>query len=663
MYDIKKVSLENNYKYHLLNKKIIKSSDSKSINIDKKYNYIDGMVRNFDTDELVNKYKREWATVSNTYFSIGEGVAKFGESIFDTLASVGSVVDSSVVELFGNYELAQRLRNDTQALVAKSYISELYDNFYDNTSIGRNIKDKSYGFATTRAIGNGVGYTVGIIVTCVLTAGVGSFVSGGCTIASISFEVTPTLMATWGGIAGFGKSADEAWNDGAGYWTGLGYASLTAGWEALQFYLGGKINTIAPFNSTGANVGLRVGLDTLDGGVEGFVQPLLQAIYHKGYVDPKTGEYIEFNNDSNYLDKVKEIWKQQGGFKSVAINSAIALSMSLVGETSQLLIAANKSKSMIVDELKTNGAEIEVSSKKVETSEIDSSAKHSLDLNSSTNGKEMADDLSYLKELDEDIPLDELIEFKSTDLEGYNRMILLNQKAKELVDTSEFGIRMDSEKLTNVLESGRIKSIFETNGSGYAADGVHGLTQREMIESKIFHRPKGIYDSSTGKIDLDMAEKYSPVYGTLFPSEKSAFDDYIVHGPGAGYGMGNNINKTSEIVIVMNKDAVIDNCTITYGDSLDGELVPTLAANPKYNDSTTLTSFDEFFESNNLSNASLEELTGGPATSEYIEFQMHGAQTKSIDNIKEIVFNGVEPTPEQLKIMKENGINWRVINI
>ena len=458
MFDTKRINKKN--KIQLFNNKDsrnkIKGSD---------------LIRNFDGKALKDMYKKELATAGNAYFSIGEGVARFGGSIVDTLASVGSVIDSGVADLLGFHEYADRLRSDTQAFVAKSYVSDLYDDFYDNTSLGRNIKENSYGYATTRQIGNGVGYTVGVIVTCVLTAGVGSAFSAG----TAAVEVTPGMMAFWGGFAGFGKGADEAWGSGSGYWTGLGYASATAGWEALQFYLGGKINSFSAEGLTTAqNILARIGMDTVDGAAEGFIQPLLQSIYRGGYTDPNTGEYIEFSGDSSAWDKYVGMWKEQGGWKGVGTNAAIAGIMSTAGELGEFAFRKGEVIQGLenVNKQLTDGEHIELSVKQLEAVE---GARKQLGLGAETSNKEVVQQaLDIWKKLDYD-----KIDLKNMDLSTMKKL---------------------SDSIDGITDSSTRKEIL-AGLTGFKA--IENLNCKEEFKESALNFIKNLSTDEAAKLDIN----------------------------------------------------------------------------------------------------------------------------------------------------------------
>lgn len=318
------------------NKDIKKVDDVQYENVDYSnngYNYIEGFIRNFDTNAMLEMYEKEGATVVNGATSIFEGFVQFGEALLDAGATVTSTIGTALWDGSGYlldavgldeaaevaHGYAEEERRVLQDFVAEERTKNSFDVIYNETNFGKWVMDNSYGAEVVRSFGNGVGYTIGALVCCYVTCG----------------AISPVALGVTGGVGGVGKGTQEAWSNGASYGEGLAYGVATGAWEGLQFWAGGKINTLSPFEKTLSNVGLRIALDTVDGAAEGFVQPALQTIYQKGYVDPKTGEYIEFNEDTSFVDRYMGMWTQQGGWSAVAMNAAIALSMSTLGEVGQ----------------------------------------------------------------------------------------------------------------------------------------------------------------------------------------------------------------------------------------------------------------------------------------------------------------------------------------
>ena len=307
---------------------------------DNGYDFVDGFIRNFDTDAIKKTYDRYDATFLNGAVAVWEGFTQFGEALLDTGATVTSTIGTVLWDGSGYlldavgldeaaevaHGYAEEERRVLQDFVAEERTKNSFDVIYNETNFGKWVMDNSYGAETVRSFGNGVGYTIGALVCCYVTCG----------------AISPVALGVTGGVGGVGKGTQEAWSNGASYGEGLAYGGATGAWEGLQFWAGGKINTLSPFEKTLANVGLRIGLDTIDGAAEGFVQPALQTIYQKGYVDPETGEYIEFDEDASFVDRYMGMWTQQGGWSAVAMNAAIAASMSSFGELGEFSLRKGK---------------------------------------------------------------------------------------------------------------------------------------------------------------------------------------------------------------------------------------------------------------------------------------------------------------------------------
>lgn len=273
------------------------------------------------------------ATGAVFVLSLVEGVGQFGEALVDTAATLEAVVESpfawaadKIAGLFGyDTHFVDNLWKDTKAFVAEEHVKGWFDSFYENTEVGQKLANDAYYFEQVRGIGNGVGYVGGVVALTVLTCGTGTAAMGATGGAAIGMSEG---MGIIGAAGGFGKGTQKAWSEGASTTEGLTYGLGTAAWEGTQFYLGGKIGefgglgdqmAVKMFGENApklAGSASRITLDMLDGGVEGVVQPGLDSIY-------KDGTY-------------KELFEQNGGWKSVGIQALMAGGMSTVGETGNL---------------------------------------------------------------------------------------------------------------------------------------------------------------------------------------------------------------------------------------------------------------------------------------------------------------------------------------
>lgn len=293
------------------------------------------------------------ATVAVAIQSLVEGVLQFGEAIVDFLALAGGVVATIFT---GTIDLGQAIHgllsgeewnsitksmwSDVKGFVTNQYVSGWFDSLYQNTEYGKWITNNAYGMDITRSIGSGIGYVAGVVVLTIATFGVGGAVAAGgsATATSAAAATTATQTAVTATAAGIGKGTQNAWGDGAGTLEGLATGTLSGIWEGIQFFLGGKISKFTLKGLPEKNIVnslARVVLDGADGGVEGFVMPLINSVYKDGYYDDK-GNYIEFLESDNFKTRYNEIFKDNGGWSSVLSNAVIGAGSSILGESFDL---------------------------------------------------------------------------------------------------------------------------------------------------------------------------------------------------------------------------------------------------------------------------------------------------------------------------------------
>lgn len=309
--------------------------------------------------------KRVGATIAVFVQSLVEGLLQFVEAIVDFVAIVGTGVASIFTGLYDGYQAIRGAitgeewssatvamwEKGTMAFVSNQYVTGWFDALYQNTGYGNWLMDNAYGFDTVRSIGSGIGYIAGVVLLTVATFGAGSVVAAGGTVTASTAvaATTSTQMAIIATAAGVGKGTETAWSEGASLLEGLSVGTLTGLWEGFQFYIGGKIGMTSLFGKNGifkaiggSGIGTkilngfaRVVLDGVDGGLEGFVQPALQSIYKDGYYD-ENGQYVEFSNEYNILERYVELFNDSGGWKNVGIQATIGSASSLLGEVFDL---------------------------------------------------------------------------------------------------------------------------------------------------------------------------------------------------------------------------------------------------------------------------------------------------------------------------------------
>lgn len=209
---------------------------------------------------------------------------------------------------------------------------------------------------------------------------------------------------------------------------------------------------------------------------------------------------------------------------------------------------------------------------------------------------------------------------------------LLNSAMQRLVDDSNFGTRIDADVLIQVLDDQRFKNQFETGSS----KGLLSTLNRTRCESSVFGVPE----------DTSPADR--PVYGMLFPRvddwdeiDKAA-ENFYLRGRGDWYG---------NCTVIYKKADIVDNTTITLGDSLDRSynLGATLASNPVYTSGLSgedVVDMMELYENGSSGGNYVTGLTDRLRT--YIEIQLHGVETHSIDNIEMVVLKTGAPSATEL---------------
>lgn len=175
---------------------------------------------------------------------------------------------------------------------------------------------------------------------------------------------------------------------------------------------------------------------------------------------------------------------------------------------------------------------------------------------------------------------------------------------KSAIEKLEFRKRISEKTVMQILQSGRIKSFIET-GTSMSGDSDEKYKQ----ERKDFSREVYGYN------------------GELSPEEYENYG-YLGNGSAAADSYG-------DLDIVFKKDALFDRTTITFGDSLQGKLLPSFVSNPGIasfakngTNFMTVAQAKEFYEQSKL----LLE-TGYPSGWGYAELQLHGLlPTEVIDH-------------------------------
>ena len=305
------------------------------------------------------------ADVGAAGLGVVEGVGEFLETGADLL-DMGATAIFSVFTL--GYDVitgentTEKMWEETKARVSEKKVESAFNRFYNETELGQAIKNNAYGFETVRSIGKGIGYSAGIIALNVFTGGLAS----GAGILSAGSVGVGQLAATAGAMA-ISSGSEEAWADGATLGEGLVYGLANGAWESAQWAIGAKIGQIGGWGdkiatnvlkSAGKGSLTRIGLDTVDSGLEGFVQPALTMIY-KDY----EGE--------TFAEKYNKAFETSGGWKNVLTQASLGGLMSSAGERmdARKLLKSKETDAKIESKSKTKtDVEIEKLSTDVESS-------------------------------------------------------------------------------------------------------------------------------------------------------------------------------------------------------------------------------------------------------------------------------------------------------
>lgn len=282
-------------------------------------------------DQLVEGFERLNATITTFGLSCIEGAGHFVEKLAGGVIILGAAFTSLNFTIpadiltgcfTGDWDFKATgwTWEGTRAVVENiNVVTPAFDCFYDNTTFGQYLKEKTYGFDTVRSIGCGVGEMAATVALSVATCGLASGLN------------STTVLTGIAAIKGLGDGTRTAWQEGAGTYEGLIYGSFNAAWEGGQYYVGAKIGQYDAFKNPiggnliksqkASNALTRITLDSIDSGAEGFVQPALKLIYQKGYYDDN-GNYVEFT-DQNLFERYGELFDDNGGFNSVVSNAVI----------------------------------------------------------------------------------------------------------------------------------------------------------------------------------------------------------------------------------------------------------------------------------------------------------------------------------------------------
>lgn len=197
---------------------------------------------------------------------------------------------------------------------------------------------------------------------------------------------------------------------------------------------------------------------------------------------------------------------------------------------------------------------------------------------------------------------------------------------KKWAEKSNSFIRVKKGVLNRILKDGRFKSQHETRTSG----GAMKPSYRRKVESDMFSYPEGLQPEKR------------PIYGYATQNKFGFSQD------NAG-----NINRHPAVdmygkIRVKLKDSTRKRTTVTFGDSLGADsYIPTPLENPTH-------ASQPMYSAYSIGKA----LSDHPGVG-YVELQVHDGV--SLGDISRVYFpDGMEPSEETIKLLKEKGIRWTV---
>ena len=259
-------------------------------------------------------------------FGVGlvEGFGKFGETIYDLC----DIASTGARSLFSSQKEIDQMWEECKARVSTEHVKSYFDEMYAENQFLNDARKNAYGGEIGREMGKGLGYAAGMIGLNVLSGGIAS--PG---VGLVGFGAKAGQLAAISSAMGFSKHTEEAWKDGATVSGGLKYGAVAGAWEGVQWYLGAKINAIGGTAKAGEilrggskAVASRIGLSSVDAGMEGIINPALKTLY-KNYGFDSFGE----NFKAAYLEA--------GGAANIFKSAA----MGAIGATFGEMVEAGKS--------------------------------------------------------------------------------------------------------------------------------------------------------------------------------------------------------------------------------------------------------------------------------------------------------------------------------
>lgn len=271
-------------------------------------------------DKVSDVAERCGATFCNFCTSFTWGLADFTEGMVDALDILGTSIISIGTGAYdiGNYAYSKITGKTFESVTKKRWeqseefvsqdITSYYEKKQENTEYVQWLKEKSYAYEDVKNVSKIFGGISGAVM--------GSWLTGALGIAT---ELGQKGLSILGGIfmgsSSLGSSTEKAWNEGASIGEGLAYGGINALFDGASYVVGAKLGQTVVGGGTSilSKIGtafFRVGTDSADGFISSFGQTLFQKIYKD--------------------ESLSEIFAENGGWKSVIVNTAIAGGLSSI---------------------------------------------------------------------------------------------------------------------------------------------------------------------------------------------------------------------------------------------------------------------------------------------------------------------------------------------
>lgn len=293
-----------------------------------------------------DKFEKTLKTGKYGINSVIEGAVSVGENVRDFVELHGTdLMGKGMMKVgFIDQEIYDEMMEETKANIAINYVKDSADIINENQGLTGNV----YYEDTVRGIGNGIGKTAEIAglslagghIASAAGASTGAAATATTTatnttkIATVGTKLTNAMtksetysrLSRWAiaGASGAGEELQTAFQNGATTEEAKKASYVKGAWDSFQLMLGEGIGTFNPLKNQLSNSALHVGLDAIDGGAEGFVQPVIQKIY-------KDGTY-------------SEIFNANGGWANVGTQALVGGIMSTVVEIGQNIKIKNNVK-------------------------------------------------------------------------------------------------------------------------------------------------------------------------------------------------------------------------------------------------------------------------------------------------------------------------------